>query len=307
MATENEGQQGQQGGTADGSQGSSAASGTAVTQQGAGASGQQGTGDQSRPGASSGEKVFTYKEDRSKWVDPSAGWVPKHRFDEVNTQAGRTRQLEADVAERDRKIAALAGVTPADPNSQKAEQIKEAFFNLPGMAVFKKIASLSEEQIDALLEVPEHVEQTSQAEARAWQRHGNQQIEYIGEKVSEALGVEKPDADQLDDLRVNFKSWLSRTVKKEIDMTGDSATLRRYEEGDKKLLDEYVTSYTKRWVEPARRTATATQMNRVRPVPSSTGRSQVSSVQRPDKFKSMDERLDYAVGLAKERGVQFGR
>jgi hypothetical protein len=311
MAIDNtQGQQGQQGGTGtEGAAGAAAAGAAAVTPgtQGQQTQGQQGDNGQARPGATSGETAFTYKEDRSTWVDPKTGWIPKHRFDQVSTQAERARELDTQLAEANRKVAALSGIKPTDPDSVKAEGVKEAFFNLPGMGVFRKLASLTEQQLDALLQVPGQVERTTDAELRQWQRHGNSQVSYIGEKVAEALNVEAPDAEQLDDLRTVFSKWLKTKAGAEIEATGKSDTISRYEDGDQKLLDEFVASYTKRWVEPARRTAAAQNFNRIRPVPSSTGRTQVTSVQRPAAFKTLDERIEYAANLAKERGVQFGR
>lgn len=250
-----------------------------------------------RTGAQSG---FQYPEDRSKWIPP-------HRFNEVNTQAQRARELETQLATTRSQIAALTGSQPSDANTQKAEQVKEAFFNLPGMGVFRKFATLSDEQIDKLLKVPDQIEHTTQNEQRAWQRHGNEQITYIASGVAEALGSEALDEDQQYDLRVAFKSWITKKGQAEIDTTGNSPSLSRYEQGDKKLLDEFVTAYTKRWVEPARRQNAASVQSRVRQVPSSAGRSQVSTVQRPTEFKSLDERIEYAAKLATERGAQFGR
>ncbi len=241
---------------------------------------------------------FTYAEDRSQWI-------PKHRFDQVNTQAGRAKQLEADIAERDRKIAALAGVTQSDPDTAQAEKVKEAFFNLPGMGGLRKFTSLSEDELTALLNVPSQVQRTTQAEQRQWQRHGDEQVQYIGGKIAEALGAEAPDADQLDDLRGSFTKWLRNKAAKEMQTVGHSEALTRYEAGDKKLLDEFVTGYSKRWVEPAKRTAVSSAINRTRPVPNSAGRAATSTTQKPAAFKNLDERLDYAAKLFKERGGQF--
>jgi hypothetical protein len=243
---------------------------------------------------------FTYKEDRTDWI-------PRHRFNEVSQQAQRARDLESQIAERDRKIQALAGVSPSDSNSQQAEAVKEAFFNLPGMGAFRKLANMTDAQIDALLQVPDQIGRTNDAELRQWKQHGNKQVQYIGEKVSEALGLDAPDAEQLDDLRNLFSKWVKTRATAEMQATGESATVLRYEEGDQKLLDEFVSQHTKRWVEPARRTAAASNFNRMRPIPSSVGRTQVTSVARPAAFKSLDERIEYAANLAKERGVQFGR
>lgn len=242
---------------------------------------------------------FTYQEDRSKWIPP-------HRLTETSN---KVRELESAIAESNRKVAALSGVQTPNADEARAAQIKEAFFKLPGMGVMAKLANLSEEQVDRMLAAVDGVDSIKQGEMRQWQRHGNEQMEYISSGVADAYGSENLDKDQVEDLRTTFSTWLKRTVESEIEASGGekSPTLERYEQGDKKLLDQFVSGYTKRWVEPARRTAAARTSTRTRPVPNSAGRSQVTSVQRPEKFKSLDERLDYAVSRAKEIGVQFGR
>lgn len=266
-----------------------------------GAQGQQTAGDQgtARTGATSG---YTYQEDRSKWIPP-------HRLTETSRRA---QELEQQLQQANDRIRALAGVEPTDPQSQKAEQIREAFFNLPGMQRFKKLLDLPDEDFEALLTAPNAVQRTTQAEARQWERHGDAQVAGVSERVAEVIGADSLDADQQADLRVAFSAWLRAAVKADVDKFGledvaESQTLRRYESGDPKLLDEFVARYTKNWLKPGQRQAAAQTATRTRPVPNSAGRSQVTQIRRPDKFNSLDERLDYAVNLAKERGVQFGR
>lgn len=255
-------------------------------------------------------KQFTYQEDRSDWL-------PRHRFNEVST---KTRTLETALAERDRQIAALTGSRTPDPNESKAQQIKENFFNLPGMGIFRKLSELSDEQLDRLLQTPDHVEAARNHEQQQWKRYGDQQVDTISEQVAEAIGVDALDEDQKTDLRVSFtnfiKSQVSRELQQAVDRYGDEAvardqrrfsdTLRKYEDGDQKLLEAFVTRYTKNWVEPARRSSTARTATRTRAVPDGSGRATVTSVQRPATFNSMDERIEFAAKLAKERGVQFG-
>ena len=287
-------QSGQQGGSGQQSTQPATTTGTQGQAQGQGQTGQSSTGT-----APSG---FTYQEDRSKWI-------PQHRFNEVNQRAQQASQLEGQLREAQQRIQALAGVQPTDANSEKAQQIREAFFNLPGMAGLRRLAEMNDEQLDALSEVPAQLHNTSQAEARQWARHGDSTVSNISEQVAEAIGTDNLDADQQSDLRTSFASWLRGKINVDMQNLGlqrieDSPTLQRYEAGDTKLQGEFVARYTKNWVEPARRTQTARTANRTRPVPNSAGRSQVTStVQRPEKFKSLDERLDYALGIAKERGV----
>lgn len=242
-----------------------------------------GTPDTSRTSATTG---FTYQEDRSKWI-------PQHRLAEETT---KRQGLEAQIAERDRKIAALAGVSTPDASEAKKAEISKAFF-----AMFPH---LSEEKMQRR---DEQVSRAEAAEQREWQRHGDRQLAGIYTQVAEALGAESLSDDQKGDLQDAFKNWLTATCKKELRDSGgtESATLTSYEKGEPKVVSEFVKRYTAQWIEPARRKVTAQNINRTRPVPDSSGRSQVTTVKKPDTFKNIDERLDYAAGLFKERGGSF--
>ena len=246
---------------------------------------------------------FTYQEDRSKWIPP-------HRLTEVSqkqqTAETRATALNTELEQAKARIAALAGVNPQDPQAMKSQEVRAAFEAM--FPHLKPLLSMTSEQITALTKTPEATQRASQAEQRQWQRHGNQQMAAVYTDVAESMGIDKLDDDQKADLKDSFTSWLKSKANAELQTSGgqESATITRYEEGDAALLKEFVASYTKRWVEPARRTATANTFPRTRAVPSSTGRTQVTTLERPAVFKTLDERLDYAAKLAKERGVQFG-
>lgn len=261
-----------------------------------------------RPGATSGGSqtpAFDQKD-----------FIPRHRFNEVST---KLRTLEEQNQDLHRRLTISLGGTPADPNAQKTEQVRGALIQMfPQLA---RLQQLSDEEFEALLQTPQHVSAARQTEVQHWERHGNQQLDTISSKVAEAISAETLDAEQRNDLRISLKSWLETRSRAELQQAADrygdeavrhderlfSPTIQRYENGDPKLLDEFVTRYTKNWVEPARRSATARTSTRTRAVPDSSGRQAVTSVDRPASFKNWDERLDYAAKIAKERGVQFDR
>ena len=240
---------------------------------------------------------FTYKEDRSNWI-------PKHRFDEVSTRASRAAELEGQLAEERRRVAALAGTAPQDPGTEKSEKIKEAFFGLPGIGSrMKALMDLPDDQFAALMATPGQLSTLNNETTSRWAAHSDRQIATISEHIAESLGVESLDQEQQDEVRVSFARWIKNKAQAEFDATGQMPSAKRYEAGDPKLLQEFSTAFAKRWTVPARRGAVATNVNRARPVPSSGGRQMTTSVQRPAAFTSLDERIDYAANLAKERGV----
>lgn len=229
---------------------------------------------------------FTYQEDRSKWIPP-------HRLSEEST---KRQGLEAQIAERDKKIAALAGVSAPDANASKKAEVEKAFFEM--------FPHLTREKME---ELGAQAGAATAAEARQWSQHGKAQMASIYTAVAEQLGAESLSADQKADLQDGFAKWLKATCSKELQESGgeSSATLAAYEDGDPKVVGAFVKRYSDNWVEPARRKVTAQTLGRTRPVPDSTGRSQVTSVKRPEKFANIDERIAYASDLAAERGFNF--
>lgn len=285
MATEGTTEQVNAGGT-----GSDSAAGTT------GATGTTGTSSSQASGTGQAATTgFTYQEDRGKWIPP-------HRLTEESSKRQsletRAAQLEAELKSERARVQALAGVTPQDPNAEKSEQIKAAFFQM--FPQFKHLASLNDEQMQQLLRAPEGLSAAQSIEQREWQRHGKAQLTNLYSQVADAMGAESLNDDQQSDLRESFKSWLTGKCKSELQASNgaESETQSRYEAGDPKLIEEFAKRYTNNWVEPARRRVTAQTLTRTRNVPNSTGRSQVTSVNKVPAFKNLDERIDYA---AKQR------
>lgn len=290
-----------------GQDGSSSAGSATDAQSGQqGASSQQGTttGQQSQQVATGTQPAQSGEFERQ--VKGLTGDLQKERRARQEYERQVT-QIRGELESERRRVQALAGVTPSDPNAPQEEAVKAAFLKM--FPQFGSLLQMSEEQLQALGMAPQFIQNSQQETQRLWERHGDQQMGYITEGVAQALGADSLDQDQQHDLRIGFTNWLQRTAQAELaDTDGESSkTLDRYERGDKKLLDEFVTSYTKRWVEPARRASTAQFVNRNPRVPQTGARQPVSTVSKPKEFKSIDDRIAYAAELAKERGMVFGR
>lgn len=244
--------------------------------------------------------AYTYKEDRSNWI-------PKHRFDQVNQEATRARQLDQELANERKRVQALAGVLPVDPSDAQTAKVREAFFQM--FPQIKHLASMTDEQIQQLLQAPQHFAKANETEQKHWERHGNQQVAAIADRVAEAMGAETLTPRQTEKLRTTFAAWIRHQAQSELQTSGGqgSPTLEKYENGDSSVVDAFVKEYVEDFVTPARRQQAAQSVNRNRPVPNSSGRSQVTSVQRPEKFASWEDRIAYAQNLGKERGMQFGK
>lgn len=302
MADEGQAQAGSGAVAADSGQSSSStadasATGQQTTQAGSGQAQSGGSGDPGRTTSQQG--------DYDRQIRGLTGDLQRERKarQEFERQVAATR---AELESERRRVQALAGVAPQDPQAADSAQVREAFLKM--FPQFEHLLSLDENTLTALAQVPQLISQGESAAQQQSTRHADQQMVYVNEGVAQALGVDTLDADQASDLRNTFSAWLQRRCQQELQESGgdQSSTLDRYERGDQKLLDEFTTAYTKRWVAPARRQQVAQAVNRARPVPNSGGRTMQTSVQRPAEFKSLDDRIAYAAEVAKSMGVIRG-
>jgi hypothetical protein len=259
---------------------------------------QQSTTDTGAAAAQTAQQTaqFSYKEDRSNWV-------PAHRIKE---QTDKARAAEARYEEAQRRVAALSGVQTPNPQDEKVAQSREALMTL--FPQLRKFENLTDEQLDRVLQTPEYVERANANDVQNWTRHGRAQLGVLHDDVAAAIGSDTLTDDQKADVGESFKSWFKSTVAKELEATGgeQSKTLQRYEDGDRTLINEFSKRYIANWITPARRQVTAQQTARINQrVPNSGGRAQVTGVKRPESFKTLDERMDYAAELYKERGGSF--
>lgn len=233
---------------------------------------------------------FSYPQDRSDWV-------PRHRFQEVNSQAQRAKDLESQLNQERQRVRALSGVETPSPDAAQRQKIREALL---------EVAPELKDLPDRLEAVKEVREQMAAADKEKWRQHGDRVVDQIGSTVANAMNVDALSTRQLSGLRSAFGAWIRATVDQEVATAGVSATLQKYERGDPSLVKTFADVYVEDWVKPGQRQVTAQAVNRARPTPNSAGRgAPVSGVKRPETFKNMDERMEYASALAKERGVVF--
>jgi hypothetical protein len=247
-----------------------------------------GTGQQT-----TGKKVFTYDEDRSKWV-------PSHRISE---ETQKRTAIETENKRLNDQLKALVGVTPVTPEAEKAGKVKDAMFEMFPWA--KKLSELSNEQLDRVLNAADNVDAANQFITQNWSKHAKSTTKALIEEVT-AMSGELSDRAK-GRLETAFKTMIEDEITK-AERTGNvSDSLQKYIDGDESLVVDYAKEWNEDFVKPARRQVVTQEIDRSKRVPNSTGRSQVTSIQKPASFKSLDERLDYAANLAKERGVQFGQ
>lgn len=224
---------------------------------------------------------FSYDEDRSSWVSPD-----KHRAAErvANGAVTRAQQLEAQIAERDRKIAALAGVTQPDPDEAELGKVREGFAKLyPNLA---RMAELDPQKLERILAQGDQAEHVVR---HHWDAHRDATLTDLKSRVATAMNLSDLSKTAAAKVVAAFKSSIPDPND---DPDGYARWSHRYEQKDPTLLDEFVQEFVGDFITPAQRTGL------VRPriaVPSGGNSRPVAMNQNPkpefSKMKSVPEML----------------
>jgi hypothetical protein len=230
---------------------------------------------------------FSYDEDRSNWVKPD---VHKKAEGLINRTSAELAKLKADIAERDRRIAALAGITPP-PSAEEteAEKVAAAFYSLPQFAHLKGITPELLKSIEQLV----HQGSTlTEARDHLYNQQADRFLDSMDQAFADELGAQTLTPGQQRKLRAAFGAWVP---DKQADPEGHAAFTKRYNSGDPSLISEFVKEYAADMLEPARRQATVPIAQR-RAVPrSGPAAAVVTQKQKPDYSKmSVTEMLESA-------------
>jgi len=202
----------------------------------------------------------------------------------------RLQDLERTNSDRDRRI--REAVIGEKPEEAEQRQIREALHGLSPR--LKRLEGLSEEEFEGLLGSIGSGEIVKQAELREWTRFGGQMIDAVGSKIAEKLGG---------DLSPRQMKALARYYVGEAE--SDPQFQQRHEQGDTKLIEEVAAGFIEDWFEPARRSVTSTEVNRMKRVPGGRDRGVVTQGKRKIDFKDPKAVEDAMVQSFRDHGGQF--
>ena len=245
-------------------------------------------------GTPSPEKKFTYDEDRSNWVRPD---VFKNAERLNNKTAAEIENLRRELAARDRRIQALAGVAPVDPDQAEAEKVANAFYSLPQFAHLKH---LTPDFLNKVAQLVNEGSSLSEARDHVYNQQADRFLGSLDRAFAEEIGAETLTPSQQRKLRAAFGAWIP---DKQTDPDAHAAFDKRYNAGDETLIAEFLKEIVSDLLEPARRQATVPITQR-RPVPRGGASSPVTTqTQKPDYSKmSVTEMLDAAEKEAERVG-----
>lgn len=210
---------------------------------------------------------------------------------------GEVNNFKTQLEQANKRIAALAGVTPKSQEEQDDEEIRRRFSEK-----FPHLAELTEDDIKAIRENRQHSERLLASERAMWTRHGNQMLAGVHNRIAEALGGEAKDLTdrQKNSLKREYLAFIEEHA-----MAGKNY-IERHEAGDETLLDEFAQSYLKDWQDSIRRSVTSTEVGQRPPLPSGKGRSIASTGPRKIDFNDEKKTQDAAVDVFKSYGGRFG-
>jgi len=262
--------------------------------KGAAAGGDGGDKGAAAAAAGGSEKTYSFKEDRTNWVDPE-----KHKKAEllVNRTAQELERLKSEIATRDKRIQALAGVTPPDPDAAEAEKIAAAFFALPQFAHLKGITPQLVTQVQALIANGESI---TAARDHVWNQHTDKFLGDLDAEFAAEIGTDKLTPGQQRKLHAAFDAMVP---DERADPEAFATFKKRFEQLDPTLIADFVKEYVSDMLEPARRQATVPITQRPRVPRSGGAQPVVAQVPKPDYSKmSVPEMLDAAEKLAEASG-----
>lgn len=260
-------------------------------------------GDGAKPGAGGqGDGDGSGKQpDAGGSKQPAVKFEDDPRFKGVLGDLAKERKArqaaEAKAAERQsayeqeqRRVQALAGVSPKSEQEAADEAVRERFKQL-----YPKLGNLDDAKIDRLLALADNADQLEAASTHHWHAHSRKMLDSVISGMQKALGGDLSDRQ---------KARLERSYF--LEAQSNPEFLKRHEDGDAKLVEEFVKDFVEDFVEPGRRKALADEQNRMRRVPSSRDRSVVGAGGKKLDLSKDEDFAEAAAASFKAHGGAFG-
>jgi len=194
--------------------------------------------------------------------------------------------------ERERKrVLALSGIEPKSKEEEDEALIRERLERL-----YPWMKDLTTEDIQAIRESRGQMDEMRNATTHQWKAHGTKMLGAVTTGVQKELGG-KLSERQITRIQEAYVS----------EARNNAEFLARHEAGDLSLIDEFVKGWIEDFVEPGRRSAIQTEVQRRPRVPGGKDRSVLGADNKPIDVKDDKAVGDLLVQGFKERGGRFGR
>ena len=219
------------------------------------------------------------------------GYVPSYRLREAREAAVRQANeqfaakeaaIQAELNRYREQVRRLVGVeAPANP---EIEQVRQQFGGLyPGLAKLEQRAS----DIERLIERANDLEVQTE---HYWQTHGQRTMDTLFSKAAETYGAPLTEEGKRS-LHSSFVGWIQ-----------SSPELQERYVKDPSVVDDFWKAFTASFIDPARRTATATAVGRI---PSGLPQDTATAITSNGAPAPKPANLDEAAQLAYARFQNF--
>lgn len=222
--------------------------------------------------------------------------IPKYRFDEIAKERDELRDNLARVLKlMEARREPEPFEEPDDPEVAKRKKIVADL-----QALDPRIAQAFElgEKRDVILQLIDEAKQRQETEKRQWDTFATKQLSTVHDGFAAAMSGGKKKGSDLpretrQGLTDNFVAWVMQD--------GSGGRANRYISRDEALPKEFLSEFSKQYIEPFRRQAAAvnvTQARRVQNLPVGGGTSSPLGTPRPKPNDSDDEDAVYHRGWA---------
>lgn len=227
------------------------------------------------------------------WAKERGGLLTDLKSEREKRQAheAQVATFKQQLEDAQRRIQALAGVTPQGPQEAEEQAVRDRF-----KALFPHLADLSAEDVKALREMKSMGSTIQNAEKRHWDGLAKKAFTSVEKRVSEEIGGDLTPR-QSRSLRATFVAAAE----------SDPEFLKRYESGDDALTDEFVKEWLEDWFEPARRKVEKQTVESQRRVPFGKDRSIPGEQAKTIDVNDPKAVEDLLVSGFRTRGGQFKR
>ena len=259
-------------------------SGSAAGASGSGAAGSTSTGSHS---SGTSQPAAKWEDDpRAKGMLADLQKERKARQDYET----RHRELESNLAEERRRVAALTGIQPQSKEDVLDQQVRDRFKQL-----FPHLADLTPDDVQAIREGKLAAASSEAFQTQQWTNHHRGMLGAVHEAIAKDLG----ELNERQIKRINA-AYVTQCEQ-------DPAFMKQVEAGNKAAVLQFATEYLEDFVAPVTRKVTAQEAGRFRPVPGGRERSLPMKGDKPIDVNDPKAVEDFLVAGVKAKGGQFGR
>lgn len=254
-------------------------------------------------GGGSGEKTYSFKEDRSDWV-------PRTRINEVQQRAQQAfdkrlqEELDKRFNDQQTRLKTAFGIDTPDPEQAEAEQLRKVLYKIaPHLAELEGLTK------DEIAELRESARSARDGQDAQWKRHAASMMGRGEKEIASSLGLKALSERQKSQFHNAYYQEATACYRDRVraQKTGDESYdfdgdfIARHERGDETLVQEFAKAFVDEWAGPVRRSVQASAERRNRPVPrGERSRTQVTTNTMPNLDLSKEE--DFKKAMAAARG-----